>query len=215
MKLSLKTFCIAAAIGIVAALPALAGLPTYRTVTGINGTSTQPATALLPADPNAQIRIVTINYSDDNAGGQFTFTTGGTAYSCVLTNPASYTTNAITSTNNLYGNETLLLQHGGVCYTNIVSSFGVMTNANGSGITNQNYYVILAAGFPVGESIGDNIWQMTNGVNVVAGATTNWLDGDDIYSGNYGCPVEVQIAPTTTISRLNNVSAHYDSQSQP
>jgi hypothetical protein len=45
-------------------------------------------------------------------------------------------------------------------------------------------------------------------------STTNALNGEAIYVGNYGRPVLVTMSPASVSNRLNAVSAHYDSQSQ-
>lgn len=108
-----------------------------------------------------------------------------------------------------------MLQHNGFCYTNSVASFGYATNVNGTGITNFNYYLATTSAFGVAPNIGDNIWEMTNSAAILAGAATNCLNGDDIYSGNYGAPVEVQLGPATSANAISTISAHYDSQSQP
>ena len=114
--------------------PAYAGLPTYRNSSGY-GYGTITNAICYPAQPirNSQIRIVSILYGNDNAAGQFQFSSGTIAYSLVNTNPAtSSITNAITSTNGLAGGSILILQHNGVCYTNSVVSWGnVFTNLNG------------------------------------------------------------------------------------
>lgn len=209
MKTFTKIIC-ACITGV--ALIAAAALPTYHTFSGY-GNGSAGATVLMPADPNSQIRIVSMYYSDDQAGS-FTFTTGGTAYSCVLTNPASFTTNAINSTNGLFvGNA--ILQHNGTCYTNAVASWGSATNVNGSGIITTNFFIVTSSGFAIGVSVGDNIWMMTNTASWYTAATTNQINGDDIYSGNYGTPVEIQLGLASATNRFYLVSAHYDSQSQP
>jgi hypothetical protein len=214
MKLKLLLCALCASV---ASIAALAAIPTYRNFSGYGYGTVTNATVILPADPNSQIRIVTILYGSDSASGQFQFTTGGAAYSLVSTNPATTSiTNAISSTNGLYGGAILVLQHLGADYTNSVVSWGnVFTNLNGLTLTNVPWVVTGSGGFGVLPSVGDNIWAMTNSASWYAGATTNELNGDDIYSGNYGCPVMVQLGPPTTTNRLYNVAAHYDSASQP
>lgn len=207
------------------ALTARAGLPTYHTFSGFgtnNQTAVYPATVILPADPNSQIRIVNINYAVDTNNAIFTFTTGGTAWSTVMTNLSTFTTNGVYSTNGMYGGEQVVLQHGGVCYTNSISTFGYNSNICADGLTSSNYYVNTTTAFGVAPSIGDNIWQMTNSATIFANqsAITNnslnqVINGDDIYSGNYGAPVEVQLGPLWEFNRISTLSAHYDSQSQP
>ncbi|MGH8022433.1 MAG: hypothetical protein ACRED1_02545, partial [Limisphaerales bacterium] len=204
-----------ACMAIALAVPARAALPTYHTFSGY-GNSTTPATVILPADPNSQIRVVTILYTSDNAGAQFTFSSGSTAYAEAWTNLASSTiTNIIDSTNGLAAGSVLILQHGGADYTNSVVSWGnVDTNLYSYPLTNAAFVVTGSGGFGVSPTVGDSLYLMTGPQSWYAGATTNALNGDDIFSGNYGRPVMVQLGPATATNRLNSVSAHYDSASQ-
>jgi hypothetical protein len=216
---------------------ALANIPTYRTLSAY-GNNTLPATAIFPADPNSQIRIVSVNYSSDIASGLMNFSSGTTAFSLIWTNPTtSWTTNVITSTNGLAAGAGLFLQHGGLVFTNTASSWAntgtnsltiagvTITNTTttfgtygtgpvGFAATNLNY-VITGFGWGVLLSAGDEIYLQGPITSVQIGAGTNWLNGDDIFSGNYGRPVEVQIPTATATNRLASVSSHYDSASQP
>ncbi|MGH7942402.1 MAG: hypothetical protein ACREE6_04525 [Limisphaerales bacterium] len=211
----LALFALLACMAFALAVPARAALPTYHTFSGY-GNSTTPATVILPADPNSQIRVVTILYSSDNAGAQFTFSSGSTAYSEIWTNLATSTvTNLIDSTNGLAAGSVLVLQHNGVCYTNAVVSWGnVDANLYSYQLTNVAFVVTGTGGFGVVPSVGDPLYLMTAPQSWFAGATTNALNGDDIFSGNFGRPVIVQLGPATATNRLNSISAHYDSASQ-
>lgn len=192
-----------------------ASLPTYHTFSAY-GNSTAPASVIMPADPNSQIRVVSIFYTSDTAGAQFVFSSGTTAYSEIWTNLAtSTTTNLINSTNGLATGSTLVLQHGGADYTNSISSWGnVDTNLYSYGLTNVAFVVLNTGGFGVVPSVGDPVYLMGPATYWQAGATTNSLDGDDIYSGNYGRPVMVTLGPATATNRLSSISAHYDSAAQ-
>jgi hypothetical protein len=202
-----------ACMAIALAVPAFAALPTYRSFSGY-GSATQPATVILPADPNSQIRVVTVYYSSDTNIAQFTFTSGGTAWSVAQTNLTGLATNSVGSTNGMYGGEQVMLQHNGSGYTNSIATFGYATNINSVTGNNGYYYINTTTAFGVAPTIGDNIWQMTNSASINVAITTNALNGDDIYSGNYGAPVEVQLGPCQTTNRLSTVSAHYDNAAQ-
>jgi hypothetical protein len=218
-------------------LSAFAAIPTYHTISAY-GNNTLPATAIFPADPNSQIRVVTINYSSDNAAAVLNLSSGTTAYSLMYTNPtASWTTNVIMSTNGLSANAGLFLQHAGAVYTNTASSwantgtniltiagvtisnsvttYGVYgTGPAGFPATNLNY-VITSFGWGVYPSVSDEIYLQGPITSISVGMGTNWLNGDDLFSGNYGRPVMAQITPATATNRLSSVSSHYDSASQP
>lgn len=208
-----------ACLAIALAVPARAALPTYTTFGPAGGVSSAPATVILPADPNSQIRIVTINYTADG-NEQFAFTSGNTVYSCMYSNTASSVTNFITETNGLFTGEQLILQHNGACFTNAVLNWGTfISGTNTSGYVTNQAFVQTVSGFSfAGKSdiatTGDNIFGMTTPAPWFATATTNSFSADDIYSGNYGCPVEVQLGLATTTNRLSMVSAHYDSAAQ-
>lgn len=195
--------------------PASAALPTYHTFSGY-GNSTTPATVILPADPNSQIRIVSLLYTSDNAGAQFLFSSGTTAYGVMYTNALSMgATNNITSTNGLAGGDLLVLQHGGIDYTNTVASWGTYdAGTNTSGYVTNQAFVVTTTQFGTTGLAGDNIYLMSPLAVWYAGAATNAINGDDIFSGNFGRPVLVQLSPATTTNRLNSVSAHYDNAAQ-
>ncbi|HEV2329375.1 MAG TPA: hypothetical protein VGY56_11370 [Verrucomicrobiae bacterium] len=210
------TLLLLACLGI--ALVVRAGLPTYHTFTAA-GTSSAQATIIMPADPNSQIRVVSAFYSSDNAAGKFTFLTGATAYGVMFSNTVSSVTNLVTSTNNLASGQILVLQHGGSDYTNSVTSFGTyIAGTNASGYVTNQAFIVAPAAFSFGATTctaaqSDNIYFMTNQVVWTVGAATNAINGDDIYSGNYGRPVIVLFGPATAANALN-ISAHYDSAAQ-
>lgn len=201
-------------------MPARAALPTYHTFGPAGGVSSAPATIILPADPNSQIRIVSVLYTSDNAGAQFAMSSGNTAFSVPYSNTVSSVTNFLDSTNGLAVGQQLILQHNGADYTNAVLNWGTfISGTNTSGyVTNQAFVQTVSAFSFSGTSdtatAGDNIYAMTSPLSWFAGATSNLLNGDDIFSGNYGRPVEVQLGLATTTNRLNSVSAHYDSAAQ-
>ena len=225
------------ALTVSVALSALAVLPTYKNLGPAYGNTTTPPTVIFPADPNSQIRIVSLSYAVTN-GNTLSFQSGTTAYSYVYTNPTTtWVTNWINSTNGLQLNSLLVLQHSGSDYTNSVSSWGNTGTATntfglvnavssygtygtgpaGALATNLSYVVLLTGGFGVIAGLNDDLYQMgTASTFPVTG--TNYLNGDSIYSGSYGRPVLAQL---TTLGNtagasnaLNTVTAHYDSQSQ-
>lgn len=205
-----KTFSLLA-VGLFAAVTALANLPTYKTVNGF-GNGTAGAIAYLPADPNSQIRVIYVSYGSDTNKAALNFTTGTTAYWQTATNVASSSvTNQINSTNGLSANATLILEHGGVPYTATVSSWNSSTNAGTAGGTNV---VLSSGGWGVNVSVGDNIYLMSSATALPIGQGTNQLAGDAIFVGNYGRPVQAQLTPANLSNSLYSVSAHYDSQSQ-
>jgi hypothetical protein len=216
-------------------MPARAALPTYHTLSGYGNAAT-PAGVAFPADPNSQIRLVTIYYTEDWTNGTINFQSGTTAFSLIATN-SGMVTNIITATNGLAGSTTVFLQHGGLVYTNTTSSWGntgtntytqagvTLTNTTttwgqygtgpaGVGATNLNY-LVNASAWAVNAGVGDEIYIGGPVTSIPLGlAQTNQMNGDDIFTGNYGRPVMVTITPCYATNRLSSVSAHYDSQSQ-
>lgn len=240
--MNFKTFTLIVGLAVASILSvtkSLAVLPTYGTGSAYGNTSSN-ASYVIPPNPNSQIRLVTVYYTSDNAAGGLSLSTGTTAYANVFTNTsATSLTNFVGSTNGLTVGAVICLQHnGGNCYTNTIASYGNTgtfgwTNANGVVLTNSvqtygalqmgaigapstnvSYIVTGAGGFGVIASVGDNIWQMSSPTTIIVGLGTNELAGDDIYSGNYGCPVAVWLGPVTATNRLSTISWHYDSQSQ-
>jgi hypothetical protein len=203
----------------ITALTQLAGaaIPTYHQASAF-GNAAGPATLILPADPNSQIRVVTVLYTSDTNLAQLLFSSGSTAYSLTVSNAAtSSITNLIDSTNGLNTGSILVLQHGSGDYTNDVVSWGTYisgTNTFGQ-VTNQAFVVTASGGFGVYGYVGDEIYLMTSPVPWYVGAGTNVLSGDDVFSGNYGRPVQVSFNTALVTDRLNNITAHYDSASQP
>jgi len=211
-----------------------AGIPSYHTFSAA-GNAANPATVILPADPNSQIRIVSVFYASDTNAGALQLSSGTTAYSLIASNlTTSSITNVITATNGLSAGAVLVLQHGGVDYTNSVVSFGNTgtnglnnltntattwgvygTGSVGYPATNLNYVVTGSGGFGVSAFAGDEIYLMGSITSLPVGAATNAINGDDIFSGNYGRPVIATLTPSLATNRLNSISAHYDSASQP
>jgi hypothetical protein len=206
-----------ACMAVTLVMPASAALPTYHTFSAI-GNAAAPATVILPADPNSQIRVVSLFYSSDTNTAQLSLISGSTAYSLTATNLATTSiTNLIDSTNGLSGGSGLILQHGSGDFTNSVSSWGTyISGTNTSGyVTNQAFLVTGSGGFGTLTTVGDNIYLMTNAVSLYIGSGTNQMNGDDIYSGYYGRPVQATLSPANWTNRIYVLSAHYDSQSQP
>ncbi|HEX9046101.1 MAG TPA: hypothetical protein VF988_03665 [Verrucomicrobiae bacterium] len=213
---------------------AKAGIPTYRTFSAY-GNAAGPATVVMPADPSSQIRIVTAAYRSDTNNAFLNLSSGGTALSVTTSNSmyAGTVTNIINTTNGLSPAATLVLMHwaNGIGYTNAVVSWnntgtnimpaGLLTNLvngvtgpAGAMATNVSYVVTTTA-FSPAPSISDELYVMGAVTSWPIGTGTNWLNGDDLFSGNYGRPVLVQLLPALVTNGLPSISAHYDSASQP
>ena len=210
----MKKLLLGAAIGVLAVCSTFAALPTYKTLSGY-GNSTAGASVYFPSDPNSQIRVIYVQYGNDKANF-VNFATGTTAFTQVATNAlSSSVTNILDSTNGLSASAPLVLEHAGVAYPAIVSSFNATSSTNSAGVTNWTYNVVLGSGgWGVNTSVGDNVYLMSTNVTLPIGIGTNVLAGDDIYSGNYGRPVVVSIPAATNTNSLYSVSTHYDSASQ-
>ena len=205
-----RTFAILT-VGLLAAVTALATLPTYKTVNAY-GNGTAGAVAYLASDPNSQIRVIYVSYGSDTNNAVLNFTTGTTAFWQTATNlVSSSVTNQISGTNGLSANATLILEHNGVPYTATVSSWNQSTNAGPNGGTNV---VLGSGGWAVNASVGDNVYLMSSATAIPIGKGTNVLAGDAIFVGNYGRPVQAQLTPALASNSLYSVSSHYDSQSQ-
>jgi len=225
------------------AVSVMAGIPTYHSYSSA-GNGTTSAYVVFPADPNSQIRLVNLMYRNDTNICNIVLSSGTTAYSLVWTNvSATAATNVIDSTNGLTIGTAIILQHAanGLCYTNYVLNYGnsgtaAWTNANGVVLTNStttwgtygqgpagfpatnvNWVATGTGGWGVLALTGDEIYLMANTTSIPCGATNtvNTIAGDDIFSGNYGRPVEVQLSIANLTNNIYSASAHYDSSSQP
>ncbi|MGA2750725.1 MAG: hypothetical protein ABSG59_18290 [Verrucomicrobiota bacterium] len=199
-------------------LTASAALPTYHTLTAY-GNRANPSTIIFPADPNSQIRLINVFYGADTNTAALQLSSGVTAYTLMATNTStSAITNLIDSTNGLAGASWLVLQHNGTCYTNAIASAGwgsYITGTNTFGVTQyQPFVVIGTGGWGIATSVGDNLYQMGPVSSIPVGMATNSLNGDDIFSANYGRPLLLQLTPAYATNMLYTASTHYDSQSQ-
>ncbi len=217
---------------------ASAAIPQFSTYSAA-GNSSGTATALIPCGSHSQARVVTVNYVSDTSGASLLLSSGTTAYSSIWTNTAtSAVTNTIDSTNGLTVGGTLVLQHNGVLIAETIQSYGntgnaSWTNANSYVYTNPvtSYgiygqgpagtpgtnvsWVATSAAYGVIPNIGDSYYIMGSATSIPIGATTGWLDGEDVYSGNFGRPLEVSISSVTTTNRLPVISVHYDALDTP
>ena len=196
-----------------AALAALAILPTYLT---ISATGTTAAIGYFYADPNCEIRVVNYNVTSDNATGQVIFATGYGAYYQTVSNATTTSvTNYINTTNGLVVGQSVLLQHGGQCYPSTVAAIlAYVTGTNSSGVPTNLYSLKLApGGWGVQAVPLDDIYVISNIVAITVGNATAVGNGDCIAVGNYGRPVVVTVTGASS-STLTAASAHYDSQSQ-
>lgn len=195
-------------------LTAKAVLPTFRTFSGY-GNATTPAQIIMPADPNSQIRIVSLYYTSDTNIAGISFSTGVGAYYQANTNAlTSSITNWVNTTNGLVPTSTLVLQQNGQTYTNALVSFGsFITGTNSFGVvTNQAFVVLGTGGWGTNALVGADIFQMGSASTIYVGAGTNALNGDAIYVGNYGRPVIATLSPALSTNRIPSLSTHYDSQ---
>jgi len=207
----MKKILITAVVGLAVAVAAFAALPTFKTVSGY-GNATTGATVYFPADPNSQVRIVNVNYASDSNTAALNFASGTTPFYVTATNVAtSSVTNQINSTNGLTAGGVLVLQHNGTCYSSTISTWNQTTNSGPYGGTNV---VLASGGWGVATSVYDEVELMSAARPIPVGATTNAINGDAIFVGNYGRIVSLQLTPALVTNRIYTASAHYDSQSQ-
>jgi hypothetical protein len=194
-------------VGALAAI-AIAGTSTYTTLSD-NGNAASPSEVIFPADPTLQIRIVNVNWNSDTNNAVLSFSGGSTAYSIVETNEASSSvTNKINSTNSLAVSSVLVLQHAGVCYPAVISSWGASTNTGPAGGTNV---VLASGGWGVATSVGDSVYLMDTAVTIPIGATTNAQNGEAIYVAKLvGRPVRAVLTPSLATNKINSAVAHYE-----
>lgn len=207
MKIAQK---ILIAVGCVAlAVSAVAGIPTYKTFSTA-GNAALPSQLNIPEDPNSQTRIVDVTYTSDTNNAQLVLSSGGTTFWQTATNQASSSvTNQISSTNGLAVGQTLVLNHNGTLYTNVVLTWNQSTNV-ASPYQGTNV-VLQTGGWGVATSVGDNIYVMgQNSVTRYVGSGTNSIDGDAIYVANYGRPLTATLSPASSTNRLA-VTVRYDS----
>jgi hypothetical protein len=216
MKLKNKILLAVATVAM--AVSAFADAPTYSPVYSTmfaNGNAASPASVIFPAHAATTVRIVGAYYDTDTNNSVLSFTSGTTAYSIIATNvAASSVTNQINSTNGLAGGGTLVLQHGGVCYANTVSTWNATTNSGAYGGTNV---VLSSGGWGVATSVGDNVYLMSSAMTLPAAAASSGTtthgnySGEAIYVGTLaGRPVSVTITPALVTNKLNSVTVHYD-----
>ena len=192
-----------------------AAIPSYKTLSD-GGNAASPASVYFPANPTAQARIVSLFYTSDTNNGTLGFSSGVTAYTQMATNAASSSvTNLVNTTNGLTVGSLLILENGGIPYSNTLSSYGTyVTGTNTFGQTTSQAFIVLGSG---GWGVAltnalENIYQMGAISTIQVGSQSNAINGDAIFVGNFGRPVLVTLGPTLVTNRLSSVSAHYDSQ---
>ena len=197
-------------------LASQAALPTFRTFSAA-GNATTPAFVYMPADPSSQIRVVSVFYQGDTNNAALTFSAGIGAYYQANTNAStSSITNWVNSTNGLVNGNVLVLQQGGVGYTNTLVSYGTfITGTNSAGtVTNQAFVVLGSGGWGVAATVYSDIYQMGTATTFTVGNNTNSINGDAIYVGNYGRPLILSLTPALATNRIITASTHYDSATQ-
>ena len=198
--------CLAAAAA-VAVTPVTAGVPTFKSFSGA-GNATTPTTVIVPADPNLQFRVLSINYASDTNNGGLLFSKGAGAYYATITNATTgaggttATTNNISATNGLVTSSVMVLQQNGSCYSSTLSSWGG---------TNGTYFIVLASGgWGVAQAVNADIYQMSAATSpYVVGASTNWLNGEALYVGDQGRPVIAKLTPALATNQIISLTGQY------
>jgi hypothetical protein len=199
----MKNLLFSFAIGLATAFTTHAATAPYVVKSGA-GNAASGAEVIFPADPSAQMRLVSIQWESDTNAAKIAFQTAVGAYSVTQTNPTTtFTTQAVTTTSGLITNRWLVLQRGlgssALCFKALL----VATN-NGTNV------VLDVGGWGALSAVGDSIYPLgaTNTVNT--GATTNWQNGEALFVGNVGRPVRVLLTPALTTNRLTTVTARYE-----
>ena len=189
------------------AVSALAASPSFKTLSD-SGNAASPSEVIFPASPGDQLRIVNANWNSDTNNAVLSFSGGSTAYYMTATNQATTsTTNQVNSTNGLTANCIVVLQHLGTCYSATVTNWNCSTNSGVYGGTN----IVIAGGWGVAASVGDNVFLMDTPVTLPIGATTNAANGDAIYVATLpGRPVRVVLTPAFSTNKLNAVVGRYE-----
>lgn len=176
-----------------------AQIATYIT-SNANGLAASPAEIVFRAHPDAQIRVVSIQWQSDTNNAALEFQTAVGAYSVAVTNPTTtFTTQAVNTTSGLITNRLLVLQHLGATYKALL----VATN-NGTNV------VLDTGGWGVLASVGDSIFPLSTTNRIPVGATTNWQNGEALYVGGKGRPVRIRLNPSLTTNALPAVTVRYE-----
>jgi hypothetical protein len=198
----MKKILIGLGIAGAVAFASLAALPTFVTLNGAAGNAAG-AQVIFPADPNSQVRLVSCWYQSDTATNLLSFITGTGAYVVGTNSPAGTSINVLQTNGLTTGASVIIQSANGRWITNCtISSFPQSTN------------ITLSLTPAFGFTNGDSLYLMGSASTIPTLSTTNALNGEAIYVGNYGRPVLVTMSPASVSNRLNAVSAHYDSQSQ-
>ena len=196
------------AVALASAICVQAGVPTFKSFSGA-GNAAAPTTVIVPADPNLQFRVLSINYASDTNNGGLLFSKGAGAYYATITNAttgaggATAVTNNINTTNGLVGSSVMVLQTAaGTCYSSTLSSYGG---------TNGTYFIVLASGgWGVAQAVNADIYQMSAATSpYVVGASTNWLNGEALYVGDQGRPVIAKLTPALATNQIISLTGQY------
>ena len=195
----MKKLILITCLSLAAAFKSPAATPSYSNKNaGGNGTS--GAEVIFPADPQGQIRLVSVQWQSDTNTGALEFQTAVGAYTASYTNRSTTdTTQCVSSTSGLVTNTWLVLQHLGVCYKALLVATNSGTNA-----------ILGSGGWGVISSVNDAVYPLSTTNTISVGATTNWQNGEALFVGNLGRPVRVQLTPALTTNRLNSVTARYE-----
>lgn len=194
---SIKVLIVTALVGL-ACLAAQAALRSYVTKSA-GGNTTAGAQVSFVADPQAQIRVVSVWYGSDASTNQLRFSSGAGSY-VISSNNAAAAIITVSTTNGLAANDRLFIQSAnGAYWTNCtISSFPQSTN------------IIISLAPSFGTTNGDYVYKMNTPDTIPIGVATNALSGEAIWIGTYGRPVIVEMFPAAVSNRLNTVSVKYD-----
>lgn len=194
----MKKLLMTISAGLALAAMCQAQVPSYTTKAGA-GNTTAGASVFFPADPQATIRLVSLQYQADTNTTALAFSSGGAVYTLLATNTTTGLTQRVASTSGLITNSLMVLQHNGTNYGAVLTSTNNGTNA-----------VLISGAWGVAPSIGDNMYQMGASNSVPVGNVTNWINGEALFVGNRGRPVQVQLVPCLTTNRITSATVRYD-----
>ena len=159
-----------------------------------------PAALTFPSAANTQIRLVSLCWRSDSNAAIVSLSTASNAYVMAITNrSATDTTQMVASTAGMITNSLLIMEQGGVCYTNTLVATNSATNA------------ITISGWGVIGAVGSSIYQMGTATTISSGWTTNTcLDGEAIYVAEPGRPLRITVSPVSVSNIIFKAVARYE-----
>ena len=182
-----------------ACLSAVAGSPTYTSLTGSGTTS---AEVIFPADPVLQVRVVGLIGSSDKATSKASFWPGSTLVTVTYTNSGPSSTNIyVGGYTGIATNDLIVVSTGATNRTLTVYGLANNTNLMVTGALGFALTPNAAQVFDLGSAAG---------ASVGIGANTNKVYASEaIYVAPRGRPLRV-VLDGTAYSSLDSVTAHYD-----